>query len=111
MTIRHNSLFDAQNSIDPWAIFTLYTSDTCKSPPLAIVRRSQSGDSHPQRYRAALLVALPLTPHEAVATPRERRSSGKTAPLHSGDGCSFCRPIARDSGFLLSGDTKIDHPE
>jgi hypothetical protein len=36
-----------------------------------------------------------------VSRPRaERRSSGKTAPLHIDDGCFFSRPIARVSRFL-----------
>jgi hypothetical protein len=42
-TIRRNSRFDGQNSIDPWGPFTLYTSGTCKPSPSAVVRRSQFG--------------------------------------------------------------------
>ena len=45
MTIRRKSLFDVQNSIDPSGIFTLYTSDTCNVPPLAVNRRSLFGRS------------------------------------------------------------------
>src|SRR5438105_8865190 len=37
----------------------------------------------------------------SVSQPRgEGRSSGKAAPLHTGDGYFFSHPIARASGFL-----------
>ena len=50
---RSKSLFYVQNSIDPSAIFTLYTSGTCKVPLWRLSDVHSSGDRHPQRYRAA----------------------------------------------------------
>ena len=70
LTIRRKSLFDAQNSTDPSAIFTLCTSDTCNVPRRRLADVHCSGDRHPQRYRAARLVALLSTRHEPDASAR-----------------------------------------
>jgi hypothetical protein len=51
--------------------YSLVTHRTLVSRPLSRLSDvHSSGDGHPQSYRAALLVARPLTPHEPVATSR-----------------------------------------
>jgi hypothetical protein len=57
-TIRRKSLFDTQTSIDPWGIFTLYTSDICKPP--------SSSDRQTFAVRAIIIpndTALPRSSH------------------------------------------------
>ena len=64
------------------------------------------GDRCRQRYCAARLVALPLTPHKPVATPRRETVLEEDGPSSHGDGYTFCRAMAmamaRDGGFLRS---------
>ena len=101
LTIRRKSLFDVQNSIDPWGIFTLYTSDTCKLRPLAVVRRSRFGRSPSPKIPRRSVRRTTLDPARACRDPEGRGGPPrKTAPLHIGDGCFFSRPTDRGSGFL-----------
>jgi hypothetical protein len=70
LIIRRKSLFNVQNSIDPWGV-SPFTHLTLVSLPLwRLSGVHGSDDNNPQRYRAARFIALPLTPHERVATPR-----------------------------------------
>ena len=121
----YKSLFEVRNSIDPLGIFTLYTSDTCKLAPsgscqaftvrgIAIARvphRILGRTTLVRARKMATLCAAWTWPHSWPHYPRPCTSLSpnprgeavprKTAPRHTGDGCSFCRPMARDSGFLL----------
>ena len=72
LTIRRKSLFDVQNSIDPSGIFTLYTSDTCKVPPLAVVRRSLFGRSPSPKIPRRTLGHTTLDPARACRDTEKR---------------------------------------